>query len=105
MTALFSSGWSGMGIIDDMERGSWTASWSAPLHRSSLIVGRLAYEALNLVVQASIIGVLALAPGCALRVGGSADSRILVLGAASAGGRVRRHCRMRSRWCCASASR
>ena len=59
MTALFSSGWSGMGLIDDMERGLMDRFLVAPLHRSAVIVGRLAYEALNLVVQASIIGGLA----------------------------------------------
>ena len=51
MTALFSSGWSGMGLIDDMERGLMDRFLVAPLHRSAVIVGRLAYEALNLVVH------------------------------------------------------
>jgi ABC-2 type transport system permease protein len=81
MTALFSSGWSGMGLIDDMERGLMDRLLVAPLHRSSVIVGRLAYEALNLVVQASIIGALAWLLGARFEsgVGGFA---ILVVGAA-----------------------
>ncbi len=81
MTALFSSGWSGMGLIDDMERGLMDRFLVAPLHRSSVIVGRLAYEALNLVVQASIIGVLAWLLGARFEsgIGGFA---ILVVGAA-----------------------
>lgn len=56
MTALFSSGWSGMGIIDDMERGLMDRFLVAPTHRSSLIVGRLAHEAVSLVIQVLIIG-------------------------------------------------
>lgn len=81
MTALFSSGWSGMGLIDDMERGLMDRFLVAPLHRSAVIVGRLAYEALNLVVQASIIGVLAWLLGARFEsgVGGFA---ILVIAAA-----------------------
>jgi ABC-2 type transport system permease protein len=59
MTALFSSGWSGMGIIEDIDRGLMDRFLVTPLHRSSLIVGRVAYEALALVLQAAIIGLLA----------------------------------------------
>jgi len=27
MSAVFSGGWGGMGVIDDLNRASWTASW------------------------------------------------------------------------------
>lgn len=59
MTALMSSGWSGMGIIEDIDRGILDRFLATPLHRSSMIVGRISYEALTLVIQASIIGGLA----------------------------------------------
>jgi ABC-2 type transport system permease protein len=59
MTALFSSGWSGMGMIEDMERGIMDRFLVSPTHRSSLIVGRLAHEAISLIIQATIIGALA----------------------------------------------
>ena len=59
MTALMSSGWSGMGIIEDMERGLMDRFLVAPLHRSSLIIGRIAYDALSLILQALIIGGMA----------------------------------------------
>jgi ABC-2 type transport system permease protein len=59
MTALMSSGWSGMGIIEDMDRGLMDRFLVAPLHRSSLIIGRIAYDALSLVLQALIIGGMA----------------------------------------------
>ena len=59
MTALMSSGWSGMGIIEDMDRGLMDRFLVAPLHRSSLIIGRISYDALSLVLQALIIGGMA----------------------------------------------
>ena len=59
MTALMSSGWSGMGIIEDIDRGLLDRFLATPLHRSSMIIGRISYEALSLVIQASIIGGLA----------------------------------------------
>jgi ABC-2 type transport system permease protein len=59
MTALFSCGWSGMGIIEDLDRGIMDRFLTSPVHRSALISGRTAYEAVSLVVQAAIIGGLA----------------------------------------------
>ncbi len=59
MTALFSSSWSGMGIIEDIDRSIMDRFLVAPIHRSSLIVGRTAYEAISLTIQSLIIGGLA----------------------------------------------
>ncbi len=59
MTALFSSSWSGMGLIDDIERGILDRFLASPTHRSSLIVGRLVQDGLSLLVQAAVIGGLA----------------------------------------------
>ena len=39
MTALFSSGWSGMGVIEDIDRGIMDRFLIAPVHRSALIAG------------------------------------------------------------------
>jgi ABC-2 type transport system permease protein len=80
MTALFSSGWSGMGIIEDLDRGIMDRFLAAPIHRSSLIVGRTAYEAISLVVQAVIIGVLAWVLGARF-AGGLVGFSVLVLAA------------------------
>ena len=44
MTALMSSGWSGMGVIEDIDRGLLDRFLAGPTHRSSLIVGRIGYE-------------------------------------------------------------
>lgn len=80
MTALFGSGWSGMGILEDMERGLMDRYLVAPTHRSSLIVGRILYEALPLVVQAAIIGALAWLLGADF-AGGAGGFAVLVVAA------------------------
>jgi ABC-2 type transport system permease protein len=59
MTALFASGWSGMGTIEDIDRGVMDRVLTAPLHRSSIIVGRVVYQSVSLVVQAAIMCALA----------------------------------------------
>ena len=78
MTALFSSGWSGMGIIEDMDRGLMDRFLVSPMHRSSLIAGRVAYEAISLVLQALIIGGLAVLLGARFD-GGPLGFAVLVL--------------------------
>ena len=59
MTAFFGGSWSGMGLIDDIERGILDRFLASPTHRSSLIVGRLAQDAVSLVIQAAVIGGIA----------------------------------------------
>jgi ABC-2 type transport system permease protein len=59
MTALMGSGWSGMGVIEDIDRGLLDRFLAGPTHRSSLIVGRIGYEAIALVIQGTIMGGLA----------------------------------------------
>jgi ABC-2 type transport system permease protein len=63
MTALFSAGWSGMGMINDMDRGVMDRLLVTPVNRSSLIIGPLAQAALSVAIQAVIIVGLALAVG------------------------------------------
>ena len=80
MTALFASGWSGMGVIEDLDRGIMDRFLAAPVHRSSLIVGRTAYEAVSLTIQALIIGGLAWLLGARFE-GGLIGFAVLVLAA------------------------
>jgi ABC-2 type transport system permease protein len=56
MTALFSCGWSGMGMIEDIDHAIMDRFLVSPAHRSSLIVGRIAYELVVLGIEAVIIG-------------------------------------------------
>ena len=63
MVALFSSGWSGMGTIQDLDRGVMDRLLVTPVRRSSFIAGRVANSAVGIAVQSVIIVVLALAIG------------------------------------------
>ena len=78
MTAMFSSGWSGMGTIEDIDRGLMDRFLVGPLHRSSLIVGRVVHEGLSLIVQAVVIGGIGLLLGARLE-GGILGFGVLVL--------------------------
>jgi ABC-2 type transport system permease protein len=63
MTCLFSAGWSGMGLIDDIDRGVVDRFLVSPASRGSLIAGRLLQGAVVGVVQSAIIIVLGLIVG------------------------------------------
>jgi ABC-2 type transport system permease protein len=63
MTALFSSGWAGMPVIEDLDRGVMDRFLVTPVRRGSLIAGRLAQGALSMLIQSVIIVVLALIVG------------------------------------------
>ena len=41
MSALFSAGWSGMAIIDDIDKGILDRFLVSPVRRGSLLIGRL----------------------------------------------------------------
>jgi ABC-2 type transport system permease protein len=59
MTALFSCGWSGMSIIEDIDRSIVDRFLTTPIHRSAIIAGLNVYELVALLIQATIIGGLA----------------------------------------------
>jgi ABC-2 type transport system permease protein len=63
MTALFSAGWSGMGLIEDVNRGVVDRFLVSPASRSSLIWGVIVQNGIVAVVQALIIIVLGLIIG------------------------------------------
>jgi ABC-2 type transport system permease protein len=63
MTALFSAGWSGMAVIDDIDKGILDRFLVAPVVRHSLILGRLLNGTVIIVIQSLIIVVLALIVG------------------------------------------
>lgn len=63
MTAFFGAGWTGMPVIDDINRGVIDRFLVSPVRRSSLISGRLASSALTTTIQSLIIVVLALIAG------------------------------------------
>lgn len=63
MSALFSSGWGGMALIDDLNRGVIDRFLVTPVHRAPLILGRLVQASIVVVVQSVIIVLLAVATG------------------------------------------
>ena len=63
MTALFNSAWSGMALIDDINRGVTARFLVTPVRREALITGRIVKEAVVVVIQSMIIVVLALIVG------------------------------------------
>jgi ABC-2 type transport system permease protein len=63
MTALFSAGWSGMAIIDDIDKGILDRFLVSPVRRNSLIIGRLLNGTVIIVIQSLIIVGLALIVG------------------------------------------
>lgn len=74
MTALFSSGWSGMGFIEDIDRGIMDRFLVSPVRRAGLTVGSLAYQGITTVIQSVIMVALAVAVGARFPggVGGAA---------------------------------
>jgi ABC-2 type transport system permease protein len=63
MTAFFGAGWTGMPVIEDINRGVIDRFLVSPVKRSSLISGRLTSGALTTAIQSLIIVVLALIVG------------------------------------------
>ena len=63
MSAVFSGGWGGMGVIDDLNRGVMDRFLVAPVSRSSVLMGRVIQVGLAAVLQSLIMVGLALAVG------------------------------------------
>jgi ABC-2 type transport system permease protein len=63
MTAMFNSAWSGMALIEDLNRGVTARFLVSPVRREALIAGRILKEAVVVVIQSVIIVALALVVG------------------------------------------
>ncbi len=89
MTAMFNSAWSGMALIEDLNRGVTARFLISPVRREALIAGRILKEAVVVVIQSVIIVALALIVGASF-AGGPAGIAALfavsaLLGAAFGG--------------------
>lgn len=71
MTAFFGSGWTGVPVIDDIERGVVDRFLVTPVRRPSLISGRLTSTSVMTSVQSLVI------VGLALLAGASFDNSVL----------------------------
>jgi ABC-2 type transport system permease protein len=84
MSALFSSGWSGMATIEEINRGVTDRLLVSPVRRSALIAGRVAQSAVVIVVQSMVMVAIALAVGASFP-GGVVGVAVLILLAALLG--------------------
>jgi ABC-2 type transport system permease protein len=77
MTALFTAGWLGMGVIEDLNRGVVDRFLVSPVSRGSLIAGRLGQLAITIAIQSVIVVALGLAVGARFP-GGTAGVAVLI---------------------------
>lgn len=81
MTALFSAGWAGMGMLQDYERGILDRFLVTPSSRIALIAGPLVQQSLVTIVQSAIIIVLALLVADAEFAGGVPGVIVVIVAA------------------------
>lgn len=81
MTALFSAGWAGMGILQDYERGILDRFLVTPSSRVSLLAGPLVQQSIVTVVQSLIIIGLGLAVAGASFPGGVPGAVVTIVAA------------------------
>jgi ABC-2 type transport system permease protein len=84
MSALFGSGWTGMGVIIDLDRGVMDRFLISPVSRPAIILGRLVYLAIVTVVQSLILFSMGFLLG-ARYSGGLAGLLVLLVAAISVG--------------------
>ena len=80
MSALFSSGWTGMGVINDLDRGVMDRFLISPVQRPAIILGRLLNLAFITVIQSLILFGLGALLG-ARYAGGIAGLLVLLIAA------------------------
>jgi ABC-2 type transport system permease protein len=84
MLAVFSAGWTGMGLIEDMNGGVMDRMLVSPVWRGAINAGNVIYAALTVMVQTVVIVLLALALGAHYQ-GGVGGVLLLLLIAALLG--------------------
>ncbi|GGM48718.1 ABC transporter permease [Dactylosporangium sucinum] len=84
MTAISSSMWSGMGVLEEIDRGTMNRFLSTPVSRGAILTAVVIEQVLSVTVQAVIIILLGLLAGASLP-GGVLGSVFLILSAALLG--------------------
>jgi ABC-2 type transport system permease protein len=69
MTALFSSGWHGMGLINAIDRGILDRFLVSPVSRAALVASGLVHSAVVIVIQSLVIVGIAFAAGARFSAG------------------------------------
>ncbi len=81
MTAMFNSAWSGMALIEDLNKGIIARFLVSPVRREALIAGRILKESVVVVIQSIIIVALALIVGASFPGGVGGVAVLLVVSA------------------------
>ena len=63
MTAFFTAGWTGMGLLEDLDRGVTDRLLASPISRPALLAGRVAQQSITMVIQSLIMVGIALIAG------------------------------------------
>ena len=74
---MFAGGWSGMGLIDDLDRGVMDRFLVAPTSRGAIMLGRVTPQVLTILIQTLIIVGLALLVGG--RFGGGVAGAVMLI--------------------------
>lgn len=80
MTVLFSAGWTGMALIEDMERGVMDRFLSSPVRRGALMAASTVNQAVSTVVQSLVVALIGVLLGA--RFGGGPVGVAILLAAA-----------------------
>ena len=86
MTAMFSSSWTGMAYIEDMQTGVMDRFLTAPVSRGALTAAMLAYQAVTSVVQSAIIIAMGWGIGAAFPGGAAGIAALIGVRGADRGG-------------------
>src|SRR5918995_4340074 len=69
MTAFFSAGWTGMGLLEDLDRGVTERLLVSPVSRPALLAGRVVQQTITMVIQSLIMVGIALLAGASFSNG------------------------------------
>ena len=69
MTVLTSAFQSGMGMVTDLEQGMLDKFLISPIHRSSVLIGKVLSDATRMLLQGVLVIVVALAMGASIKTG------------------------------------
>src|SRR5256886_2540889 len=69
MTVLTSAFQSGMGMVTDFEQGMLDKLLISPIHRSSVLIGKMLSDGTRMVLQGTLVIVVSLAMGASIKTG------------------------------------
>ena len=69
MTAFFSAGWTGMGLLEDLDRGVTDRLLTSPISRPALLAGRVTQQTITMIIQSLIMVGIALLAGASFENG------------------------------------